>query len=116
MKVFLLREVEEAWAYADEGGQALHLHNIIVDYDKAPRCFVAAVERGENIAHLFDKDEARLIKTARRLGVRVILVERRGRHGQHIDLCGQPLKRAIAQCEVDKERESQATNQLPLGF
>ena len=62
-----------------------------------PSCFKG---RGQ-IAHLFDMDRGRLISTARRLGVRVIRVEREGTHRQHIDLCGQPLARAVAMAEAE---------------
>lgn len=99
MRRFRFREIDEATAYAAEGGQALHLHRVIVDYEKAPRVFVDAVKRGEFIAHLFDQDRDRLEQTARELGVNAILVEREGRPSQHIDLCGGPLKRAVAMCE-----------------
>lgn len=94
MKVFKQMEVTEAKAHAMAGGQALHLHRIIVDEKKAPRCFVNAVKRGEDIAHLFDQDYLRLMKTARSLGVKVILVEHKGTPRQHIDLCGKPLEKA----------------------
>lgn len=99
MKSFPCREVEEVKAYAAAGGQALHLHRIIMDRRRAPRCFVREVDVGRDIAHLFDQDEARLRATAKRLGVRVIVVERRGEPGQHIDLCGAPLRKAVALCE-----------------
>jgi hypothetical protein len=93
--MFKQHEVREAVAYAAEGGQALHLHRIIANRAKAPRCFVRAIDRGEEIAHLFDQDEARLRATVRELGVRVVVVERRGEPGQHVDLCGAPLKKAV---------------------
>lgn len=93
-------ELREAEAFALAGGQALHLHRVIVNRARAPRCFVRAVDRGEDIAHLFDQDAVRLVRTAHALGVRVINVERRGGPGQHIDLCGLPLRRALSQCEV----------------
>lgn len=92
-------QVDEAQAHAAAGGQALHLHTIIPNPAKAPGCFVAAVGRGEWIAHLFDQDVRRLRATAEALGVRVIVVERRGQPGQHVDLCGKPLGLALAQCE-----------------
>ena len=76
-----------------EGGQALHLHKIV--FPQSPRCFRDAVARGEPIAHLFDQDKGRLIATARRLGVNVLVVEKEGQPSQHIDLCGSPLKRAL---------------------
>lgn len=99
MKAFCQMEVEEAVAEADGGGQALHLHRIIVDRDRAPRCFVAAIDRGEPIAHLFDRDEKRLIATAKGFGVKVIFIDRRGTESQHIDLCGGPMWKAIRTCE-----------------
>jgi hypothetical protein len=99
MKIFQQIEIPEAVAYAMEGGQALHLHRIIANKAKAPSCFIRAVNKGENIAHLFDQDVERLRKTALALGVRVILIEREGCPKQHIDLCGAPLKKAIKLCE-----------------
>jgi hypothetical protein len=99
MRCFSQYEVEEAIAHAAAGGQALHLHRIILDRELAPRCFVRAVDKGEDIAHLFDTDLGRLVFTARRLGVRVVAVEREGTPRQHIDLCGAPLKRARKECE-----------------
>lgn len=108
MKHFESRDVEEAQDYAASGGQALHTHQIIIDYGKAPACFVRAVERGEDIAHLFDQNHERLIQTVSSLGVNVVLVERKGQPGQHVDLCGQPLKRALKRCADD----AQATMQL----
>lgn len=103
MRHFSDLEIAEAVAHADGGGQALHVHSIIVDRSRAPRCFLRAVDRGEKIAHLIDQDEARLVATARRLGVRVIVVERRGTARQHIDLCGAPLRKALAMCEKEPD-------------
>jgi hypothetical protein len=94
MKIFKAIEIDEALAHAAEGGQALHLHRIIVDRDAAPICFVRAVDRGEEIAHLFDLDEKRLKQTAHDLGVKVVLIDRRGTEAQHVDLCGRPLAKA----------------------
>jgi len=99
MKAFYPMQVKEAVAHAAAGGQALHLHRIIVDRRKAPRCFVAAVDRGEPIAHLFDLDSARLVRTARSLGVKVIFIDRDGTNSQHIDLCAGPLRKALALVE-----------------
>lgn len=100
MKSFRCMEIDEALAWAAAGNQALHLHRIIVN-DDAPRCFVDAVARGEDIAHLFDLDTARLIRTARSLGVRVVYVDRKGTDRQHIDLCAGPLRKAVAMCEAE---------------
>lgn len=94
MKTFLTMEINEAYEYAAGGGFALHLHRIIVDPRRAPRCFVDAVDRGEDIAHLFCKDEAALVEMAKKLGVKIVVVENRGTFRQHVDLCGGPLKKA----------------------
>lgn len=101
MRIFQQREVQEAQAHAAAGGQALHLHRCIPDPSTAPRCFVQAVDRGEAIAHLFDKDARRLELTVRRLGVRVVVIEHRGKPGQHVDLCGAPLQRARAMADLE---------------
>ena len=99
MKRFSQSEIREALAHAAGGGQALHLHRVIPCRRHAPRCFVQAVDRGEDIAHLFDQDAERLVETALRLGVRVTYIHHRGQPAQHIDLCGGPLRRAMALCE-----------------
>lgn len=96
IRIFEALEVREAIEHAKAGGQALHLHQFIVDRSKAPRCFVRAVDRGEMIAHLFDQNKDRLIRTAKSLGVKVIFIDREGTESQHIDLCGKPLKQAMA--------------------
>lgn len=117
MKQFSVLEIEQAIAYSMAGGQSLHCHQIIVGGPghEPPQCFVDAVNRGEMIAHLFDQDESRLRKTARALGVNIIVVERRGGKGQHIDLCSGPLRKAKAICEVDKKREAKGS-QGTFGF
>lgn len=83
-----LDNVREAQEHALQGGQALHIYRAL-DMP-APAVF----KRNKVWAHLFDQDRERLIKTARKLGVRVIVVHHEGRRGQHIDLCGKPLERA----------------------
>lgn len=102
MKIFKALQVREAIAYAAKGGQALHLHQIIVNRDTAPRCFVAAVDRGEYIAHLFDQDKERLVKTARRHGVKVIYIDKEDTPRQHIDLCAGPLRAVHAWAKQQK--------------
>lgn len=99
-----MREIREAIAYAMEGGQALHTHTIIANRDKAPGCFIRDVDAGLEIAHLFDQNASRLCATARRLGVRRVVVEREGTPRQHVDLCGRPLERALEECAA-AERE-----------
>lgn len=101
LQVFDACEVRDARNYAVDGGQALHLHQIIVDRAKAPKCFVRAVDKGEDIAHLFDQDRARLEATARQYGVQVIVVEYEGFPNQHIDLCGKPLAKLISAYKPD---------------
>ncbi len=103
MRIFKSSEVEEAIAYAAAGGQALHLHRFIGDRAKAPSCFVRAVERGEDIAHLFDLDERRLRTTATALGVNVVFIDKHGTPRQHIDLCGGPLRKAKIMAKIDRE-------------
>lgn len=102
MRVFFTLEVDEAIAHAAAGFQALHLHRIIPDRRRAPRCFVAAVDRGEPIAHLFDQDRLRLLATVRKLGVREVYVHRDGTPRQHVDLVGGPLKKAYALLDADQ--------------
>lgn len=95
MKLFQERQLKEAYEYARSGGQALHLFRNPGLWFDAPPCF-----RGRNeAAHLIDYNIDRLIKTARRLGVRVIKCGRKGRAGQHIDLCGRPLQKAKEEAE-----------------
>lgn len=94
MKRFEMQQIYAAYEYAEQGGQALHIHNITQGHP--------LFRRYKQIAHLIDMDKDRLIATARRLGVRVIKVGREGRQGQHIDLCGKPFekacKEAVEQC------------------
>jgi len=98
MKRFEHREVKAALAHAAAGGQALHVWdpgpNAAQIYPKAPKIFL----RHRPWAHLFDRDVERLKATARRLGIRRVYIDRRGDRGQHVDLCGKPLDRAIAEC------------------
>lgn len=92
MKIFEQPQVHEAEQHALDGHQALHLFDgrIADAVPGAPRCF----RNRREVGHLFDQDRERLVKTARRLGVRVIFVDRDGMPHQHIDLCGRPLERA----------------------
>lgn len=98
MKLFTQKQLREARDCAAQGEQALHIFKAYAA-PGAPAVF----RRHKEWAHLFDQDEERLIKTVKRLGVRVIKVERRGQPLQHIDLCGKPLERAKAQCEEDED-------------
>lgn len=96
MERFAFRNLKHALGHAANGGQAIHLHRIV--RSDSPACFRQAVQRGEYIAHMFDRDEARLIRTAIRLGARGFRVERRGTPKQHVDLCGGPLRAALREC------------------
>ena len=98
MRGFLPRDVRAAVGFALGGGQALHLHTLGCG-TTSPGVFRQAVGNGQWIAHLFDQDTARLVKTAKELGVRKIVVDRPGEPAQHVDLCGLPLARALAGCE-----------------
>lgn len=93
MKLFQERQLLEAYEFARTGGQALHLFSDPGSWPGAPKCF----KRSRQAAHLIDYNAGRLIATAKRLGVRVIRIGRKGRRGQHIDLCGKPLQRATEQ-------------------
>jgi hypothetical protein len=96
MKLFYHEEAEAAMDFADEGGQALHVWNPNVrEWPEAPTCFKRS---GKEWGHLCDMDIDRLVSTARSLGVVVIAVSRRGLRGQHIDLCGGPLRKAKELC------------------
>jgi hypothetical protein len=97
MRRFERRQLREALAWAASGGQALHCHRVV--RPGCPPVFRSAVARGQQVAHLFDQDRRRLGATARRLGVRIILVEQPGTDRQHIDLCLGPLSRALAECQ-----------------
>lgn len=92
-RIFEANELQQAIAFAVAGGQALHLHTICGR--RAPKCFRAAIARGEQIAHLFDSDEARLTRTARTLGVQVVVIDKAGTYRSHVDLCAGPLRNAL---------------------
>lgn len=101
MRKFTVRQIREALIYAAQGGQALHLHRFV--FPNSPGVFRNAVAKGQDVAHLFDTDYERLVDTAKALGVRTIVVERRDTVRQHIDLCCGPLKKALAMVEDDSQ-------------
>lgn len=88
MKLFPRNSLPSALAHASSGEQALLVHG----WGRPSRiaCFDGAPEIGK----LFDLDRDRLVSTARRLGVRRIVVDRDGQPGQHVDLVGGPLAKA----------------------
>lgn len=93
MKLFAMGKVREAIQFSMNGGQAVHVWDGSMWPGRAPVCF----RRHREWAHLLDQDEARLVATAKRLGVRRVVVSRRGQREQHVDLCGAPLERAKRQ-------------------
>jgi hypothetical protein len=96
MKLFPeLKQQAEAIAHAAAGGQALMLLPRAFAHMQARTPAVFRRERWSHIGKIFDQDRTRLAETARRLGVRVVLVDREGQPSQHIDLCGQPLQRGM---------------------
>jgi hypothetical protein len=111
MKIFLQREILAAYAHAKAGGQAIHLCDAAFVGPGAPLCF-----RGKPFAHLFDQDLDRLLKTAKSLGVRVLVPQHVESHRQHIDLTGKPLKQAIyrANAEADREKELRESILAPI--
>ena len=98
MKYFGMKEVREAKAHSLAGGQALHVHEpggMKKSFPKAPECF----KRARLWGHLMDQDMTRLDETARRFGVRRVSIQKAGEPDQHVDLCGEPLMRAIEEAE-----------------
>jgi len=84
--------------HARDGGQALHVFKAIEAWKaKAPAPFKAT----DTWAHLFDQDRERLEATAKALGVRQVFIHKAGTIGQHVDLCGKPLQKAIDICRRD---------------
>ena len=96
MKLFKSKNLFEAMDYVKAGGQALHVWKPPENaYSEAPVCF----KKTKLWGHLLDNNLARLTATARNLGVKVIKVSKQGQRGQHIDLCGKPLQKAIGEAE-----------------
>lgn len=73
----------------------MHENPLARDWPGAPRCF----RESAHAAHLMDQDRDRLTKTAKRLGVRRVVIDQAGRPGQHVDLCGKPYERARGECD-----------------
>lgn len=116
MKRFAMMEIDAAVAFANAGGQALHvcdskLLGLHLRKD-APRCF----RESDQFAHLFDLDVMRLTKTARWLGVRKIYVHHRGTERQHIDIVGGPLVKALKKAAEDTARDRETQRQAELLF
>jgi hypothetical protein len=103
LKIFLEREIREAYLHVQESelNSALHLHFFVTA--KAPRCFRRDVELGYPIAHLLSMDEEFLREVAIRAGVKVALIQHKGTFRQHVDLCGKPLRNVLAEMGEDIE-------------
>jgi hypothetical protein len=86
------REYRAALAVAAAGGQALFLHPW--GGPSRIRCFDGV----RWIGKLFDQDKTRLVATARRLGVRRVVIDREDLPEQHVALVAGPLQRARAEC------------------
>ncbi len=67
------------------------------------RIVVSDLIRGRSVRYIsaFDQDLGRLEKTARKLGVRKVVVTAADMAYQHVDLCGKPLDKAEAMAGVD---------------
>ncbi len=97
MRLFKTMQVREAMDYGDNGGQALHIWTP-TPFEKKMRGVPLCFKQSDKWAHLIDMDSARLEKTAKSFGVLRIKISRIGRRGQHIDLCGKPLEKAMEMC------------------
>jgi len=101
MRRFGHKQICEAVDFALQGGQALHVWDGTGwARPGTPACFT----RTRLWAHLLDQDAARLEAMARRLGVRVVVIQCRGLRGQHVDLCGRPLALALSWLSHCKDR------------
>lgn len=107
MKLFPMRELAAAREHAMKGGQALHIHNVNAFGHRLFR-------RYPEIAHLFDQNKERLVRTAKQLGVRVIKIDKENTSSQHIDLCGKPFERAKEDCKrAEDSAQCYADGTLP---
>lgn len=61
----------------------------------APSCFEQSPVWGK----LYDQDAQRLVNMARGLGVNRVVIHHQGASRQHVDLCGEPLRRAMASAQ-----------------
>lgn len=82
------REYRAALAVVAAGEQALFIHPW--GGPSRIRCFNGVREIGK----LFDQDKARLVATAKRLGVRKVVIDREDLPEQHVDLVAGPLRKA----------------------
>lgn len=97
MKHFQEKEICEALEFVTAGGQALHIFK--PTRASANKRIPLPFRRTKVWAHLLDLNKQRLVETARKLGVKIIVIDCKGGRGQHVDLCGRPLERAIKECQ-----------------
>ena len=99
--MFKQHELREAYAYAEAGEIAVHVHFMV--FANSPACFKRDMNRGYPIAHVLGQDKEHLIAIAHDCGVKKVVVECQGTRRQHIDLCGKPLIHCLTQMDVDIE-------------
>jgi len=93
-QVFETRDMDAAIAHAQAGGIAVHLHSIV--FPHSPRCFRMAVQRGEQIAHVFGQNADELRELAKFIGINVIYIDKEGTPRMHLDCCAGPLRKLLA--------------------
>lgn len=106
---FVQRDVRRALAWSAAGGQALHMMTANRIADSAPRPFHGSKYFG----HLLDQDTDRLMRTARRFGLRRIFIHHEGEASQHVDLYGSPLQNARRACKTPLFAEHPLTAEHP---
>lgn len=102
----LCTDPRQAIEHAESGGMALHVwkpsrsHGVsIFPGHEIPTVFKIHDKWG----HLLCRDTDRLIATAKRLGIRMVVISKRGKRGQHVDLCGKPLEKAIVEAKKSEQ-------------
>lgn len=91
LKTFEYRDFENIVKHTEAGGLAFSVWpGSYADHDKAPRCFRGLAEYGK----VYGKDAFDLEALAKKLGVKVVVIDRRGQVNQHIDICRGPFERA----------------------
>ena len=100
IRVFQQSEIHDARAFAAQSDDnvAVHLHRMLIP--TAPACFVRDIRAGKPIAHVFCRNVTLLQQLARRLGVRIVKIDRPATASQHVDLCGRPLEKLLAELEA----------------
>jgi len=93
---YLVMELPKAVVNSLEGNVSLHLMWEPTDFDRerAPLAF----KRAKSWGHLLCQDERVLRQLAAQLGVKRVMIHGKGLPKQHVDLCGEPLRRARTMC------------------